>query len=367
MLTPTNAAERHRLFWGLQCAGWGGTLLLGLAFVSTGYLPWRDALIIGLFRTGFGFGATCLLRLGYRWLRLHPGNVWAWGGGIFVFCGVLAGIDCLLTTSVVGQAGVDLSHPKVAQFLDGSLILRWLLYWLWSVLYFGITHALDMQRTRVRLAEAEAAARTSELQALRAQINPHFLFNALGSILADSENAATVRHLTLALADYLRFSFQVRGDYEPLGTELHALENYLRVEKARFEENLEYRIDVPTVLRQSPVPPALVLPLLENAIKYGQRSSIRPLRLAISAQLANGELHVAVTNSGEWIEETDGASIRTGLANLRRRLELLYGKRARLITKHGNGEVCVSVFLPLAEGNGKGQTALDHSREAVTS
>src|SRR5690606_8063207 len=133
----------------------------------------------------------------------------------------------------------------------------------WSVLYFGINYWLDTQRVRLELAEAEAAAQTSELKALRAQINPHFLFNALGSILAESDNARSVRELTLALSDYLRFSLQQHREQEPLKSEIDALENYLMVEQSRFGANLEYQINASREALEAPVLRTLIQPLLE--------------------------------------------------------------------------------------------------------
>src|SRR5690606_4462911 len=181
------------------------------------------------------------------------------------------------------------------------------------------------QRVQMELAEAEAAAQTSELKALRAQINPHFLFNALGSILAESNNPANVRELTLALSEFLRFSLQQRGEFEPLKTELNALTNYLQVEKSRFGDKLEYRITASDEARATPVPRTLIQPLLENAIKYGQRSEVRPLRLTIDARVEDGFLLLRVMNTGRWVAPETNPSTKTGLANLRRRLQLLYG------------------------------------------
>ena len=342
-------AWRKRLFWKLQAIGWGGTALMGIVFTSVGYLPLQDAVLLTPFRAVLGIVITCAMRYGFARLRKTSGNLWGKAALVLFGCGVISFADSGLILLLADALGVEFDR-SLEYFLKGTVLMRWMFYWLWSVLYFGINYWLDTEHARLRLAQAEAAARSAELQLLRAQVNPHFLFNALNSILAESENPSSVQALTQALSDYLRFSLQQPGDVHALGVELDALENYLRVEKARFEENLEYRIDANAAARRTPIPIALVQTLLDNAIKYGQRSTIRPLRVVISAVEADGFLRVSVANTGEWIAAP--TSTGTGLANLCRRLQLLYGGAASLATEAAGHEVRVHVRLPLAEKRG---------------
>ena len=345
--------HRKSLFWLLQCTGWLGVALLAMTFTAITYIAWEDAFWLTLFRTGFGFFATCILRLLYRRMRKKWHSNWLIGISAVLICGFVGALDVLLTLGLghlldIGMESSELrDFSELSTFLQASLLMRWVIYWFWSVLYFGINYWLDTQRVQLELVEAEAAAQASELKALRAQVNPHFLFNALGSILAESENPGKVRVLTLALSDYLRFSLQRHSELEPLETELRALENYLQVEQARFEENLEYKVNAEQAALKAPVPSALVQPLLENVIKYGQRTSARPLRLTISALVKNDCLFVTVTNSGKWVPPETHPSTKTGLANLRRRLQLIYGEDAGLEMTDGDNEVSAKVHLPV--------------------
>ncbi len=350
--------HRKYLFWLLQCTGWLSVALLAMTFTAIAYIDWEDAFWLTLFRTGFGFSATCVLRLLYRRMREKWHSSWLIGISAVLICGFVGALDVLLTLGHGHLLGIGMNSSalrdfsELGTFLQASLLMRWVIYWFWSVLYFGINYWLDTQRVQLELAEAEAVAQASELKALRAQVNPHFLFNALGSILAESENPDKVRVLTLALSDYLRFSLQRHSELEPLETELKALENYLQVEQARFEENLEYQINTEHAALKAPVPSALIQPLLENAIKYGQRTSARPLCLTINALVENGCLFVSVINSGKWIPPETHPSTKTGLANLRRRLQLIYGEDASLELTDGDNEVSANVRLPM-----KGSTA----------
>lgn len=343
----TGKAERRRLFWKLQCGSWLALGLLVILFAANSYYRLPDAICVGLFRTALGFGISCVLWLGYRQLRQRRGNIWSRSICICFVCGLAGIVDGLFTGAFVQAIGVDLDRTGAREFLFFSPLIRALLYLSWSGAYFGITYWLDTQQTQLHMAQVEAAARTSELAMLRAQINPHFLFNALGSILAQSDNPHLVRQLTFALSDYLRFSLQQRGEWESLGVELKALENYLQVETTRFEENLEYRIDASERARACTVPNAIVQPLLENAIKYGQRSSIRPLRIEIVATVEESTLVIAVSNSGEWLAPEQHDSSKIGLSNLRRRLQLLYADKAILRIEPRRHKVCVWMYLPL--------------------
>lgn len=352
---PVGNGRRRRLFWQLQCVGWAALGVLITFFAVNSYFDFADALCLGVFRGVLGFGITCLLWLGYRRMRLNFGNLWPRGVYIFLACCVAGTVDGLLTVVFAEAVGVDLERTGAREFMALAPFVRSLLYLFWSVLYFGIGYWLDTQQAQLRLAQAQVAARTSELKALRAQINPHFLFNALGSILAQAENPSFVREITFALSDYLRFSLQRNGELEPLGGELRALENYLQVEKARFEEDLEYHIDADERARSVCVPNAIVQPLLENAIKYGQHSATRPLRVSIRARIDGEVLLIAVENSGDWIEPEHTKSSKIGLSNLRCRLRLLYEDEAALRVESGAGSVCVRVWLPLKADTQIGQ------------
>lgn len=346
----TDTRWRSGLFWGLQLGGWGAAILLTIFVSAATFFPARDAVVLGLIRTAFGFIITCGLRYPYHYLRIRPGNLWLRGMAIFLISGVLSFFDGGVTLLASHVFGMDSSSMVSRQFLVGSTFMRWMVYWLWSLLYFGINFWLDTQHASLRRARSEAEARVGELRLLRAQVNPHFLFNALNSIQAGAGDPALVQSLTQALADYLRFSLDQKGDIQPLGVELDALENYLRVEKVRFEEKLDYRIMADPSARRLPAPIALVQPLLENAIKYGQRTSSWPLRVKVAAEVADGRLRVSVANSGKWVEPEAGRSTGIGLANLRRRLDLLYGGQADLVTETVGDEVQVSVLLPAAGG-----------------
>jgi LytS/YehU family sensor histidine kinase len=217
-------------------------------------------------------------------------------------------------------------------------------FMIWLLLYFGI-------KSLMLHAAIEREFQQSELKLLRSQVNPHFLFNALATIMAVRKDEEMVSRVTQSLADYLRFSLSQESQDQflhPLGQELAALENYLLVEKIRFQEKLEARIEVSEQASAAHVPTALIQPLLENAIKYGQQTSPPPLCIAIEARLSAGRLLLMVENTGRWVEPEASDSTGLGIANLRKRLHLLYADQAELTFDRTASAVRARVSIPIS-------------------
>jgi LytS/YehU family sensor histidine kinase len=149
------------------------------------------------------------------------------------------------------------------------------------------------------------------------------------------------------LSDHLRFSLEKSKPLEPLGRELDALESYLELQRARFADNLECYIETSPAALKVLVPPMLVQPLLENAFKFGPRSSPMPMRVGVNAMVENGALLITVTNSGKWVTPGHGETSGTGLTNLRRRLFLLLGEAAMLEVVEKPEEVRVEIRVPV--------------------
>lgn len=204
-----------------------------------------------------------------------------------------------------------------------------------------------MKSLELRAAEAEAALRTSELTRLEEQIQPHFLFNALTAVLACRHDPEAVASVTIGLSEHLRSCLSRQRTLEPLSRELDALNHYLTVQRARFGRRLDCRIDCTPEARGLLVPPVIVEPLLDNALKHGAVTSPDPLRIVVDCRKEGHTLVVTVDNSGSWIEPGSDGRHGTGLANLRKRLSLLEFHDATLESGPCAGQVRASLRLPL--------------------
>jgi signal transduction histidine kinase len=336
---------RRLSFWPLQIGGWTLYTVFPLAAYLVGGIQSPDYLWLAFTRGVSGFVLTTALRplcqrifkAKIRYAVLFP---------LLVVAALVLGV---LEWDAMRRIGTLLGIPSSgfaqSEVFGGFVLLRAIVLLLWLLLYFGI-QALR-QNT-----ETEREFRKAEARLLRSQMNPHFLFNALNTIMAVRKDATKVEAVTQSLADYLRFSLQQEEGKEhgvstyPLGDELAALEDYLRVEKERFGDDLVCRIDAEEDARRTPVPSALVQPLLENAIKYGQETGPRPLQVSITAQVVQGKLQIEVQNSGHWVEEGSPQAGRIGLSNLKRRLNLIYGHTASLDIRHTPAMVKVCIALP---------------------
>lgn len=186
-----------------------------------------------------------------------------------------------------------------------------------------------------RSVEAQQAAAEAQLQALRAQINPHFLFNALNTIAAMTRLAPhKAEAVTEDLAELFRYSLQT-GELRtvPLHDELEVVHLYMRIEKARFEERLHLDVDVPHALRSHPVLAFMLQPLVENAVKHGMGRSEHVCVVRVAGWREGDALHLAVTNTGPGFDTTDLPTLTQrgiGLRNIQRRMEVHYGPRAQM-------------------------------------
>jgi hypothetical protein len=202
----------------------------------------------------------------------------------------------------------------------------------------------------IRMAQIRSLTAEAELRALRAQLNPHFLFNALNTIsyligTAPERAQGTLLKLTSLLRAVLRSPANTT-----LGEEIAMVAAYLEIEKARFDERLTVGIDVPDELRSVRVPPLVIQPLVENAIKHGIANSRGGGAVSLSARAAGGELLLTIRNSGASTSDTEIAAGRrrgVGLANLEARLERHFGGAAHFKLASTGTETVATVSMPL--------------------
>jgi two-component system LytT family sensor kinase len=198
--------------------------------------------------------------------------------------------------------------------------------------------------------EYSKLATEAELKALRSQINPHFLFNALttvGYLIESSPKkaVATLMHLTKLLRAVLRST----GEFSTLGDEIRLIEDYLDIERARFEERLIVQIDVPAELSSVQIPAFVLQPLAENAIKHGISANKAGGELWIHAERADGFLKLSVRNTAAGRKLHDvSTSNGVGLQNIRDRLKSYFGPRSTVTLDLGaDGWTTAEVRIPL--------------------
>jgi two-component system, LytTR family, sensor kinase len=215
----------------------------------------------------------------------------------------------------------------------------------------AIRLAHERYEREIRDQEMGKLATEAELRALRAQINPHFLFNALTTLgyliqQAPARALDTLMRLTTLLRSVLRSE----GEFTTLGHEQELIECYLQIERERFEERLDAQVDVPASLTGIAIPALIVQPLVENAIKHGIARSREGGRVLVTARLDrdDGDLRIVVRNTGAPLNgRTPAPGGGIGLQSVERRLRCYYGEAAGLtLTRADNGETVAELRLP---------------------
>ena len=258
---------------------------------------------------------------------------------------------------VLWRLGVnDQPYLNAGNLLIGGGIMDGITLALFSLLFFAVDHWLQLREQREKAREATALAHQAQLQMLRYQLNPHFLFNALNSIramiLQEPERA---RQIVTELSEFLRYSLNGRGHESTLGEEMLAIENYLAIQRIRFEEKLVVTVHVDPELLGFVLPCFLVHPLVENAVKHGMETSEPPLRVEIEVAARARGLRIRVSNTGRLVPpapaEAGGArdGTGTGLRNVTQRLELAFPGRHAFSVVEQDGWVHAEILLQPAK------------------
>jgi two-component system LytT family sensor kinase len=351
MPAPALPPTRWRLspYWTAQFLGWGAYgvakyTLAGAAYPSVG----RVLLLVAI-----GLLASLPLRPLYRGLRER-----GIAQPLMILLAVLASfalanVWLLLYDGLLHWSG---AHPFEGwpSYSKGVLNKTPVLL-AWSALYLGIKHQQELQAERERTLRATALATEAQLEMLRYQLQPHFLFNSLNSLRAlIAEDPSRAREMVTELSDFLRYSLLARGATEmPLADEVASIQRYLTLEQVRYEGRLQVAVEVDPAAESYPVPSFLLHPLAENAVKYGIRTSPRPLRVRVAARVDGPRLLVEIANTGRWCDPEEGlpeTGLKVGLSNVRQRLAKLYPGRHTF--EVGQSDGWVRARIELVNGSG---------------
>ena len=240
-----------------------------------------------------------------------------------------------------------------------KLLIEWLLIDLLvyaAILVFAriLAYREQSYRDQLRASRLHAALSAAELRALELEVQPHFLFNALNAIAVLVRDGDTDRasRMVVALGDLLRLTLKRRGRvFVPLVEELDHVRRYLDLQKARFADRLDVRIDVPDEALNVEVPCLILQPLVENAVRHGIEGKRGHGTVGVNVKRSNGSLEIEVSDDGPGLRP-DAVSSGTGigLANLRARLEALFDDRWRLELGDAEGQgTLVRVLIPSRE------------------
>ncbi|MEM1127675.1 MAG: histidine kinase [Bacteroidota bacterium] len=353
-------------YWTLHLWGWAAFgLAWGIGFV--GEIPWDVIVVRAAPLAVLGALVTAAMRVVYD-------RVQAWSLTSVLMVVVGAGVSYVgsavwtmayyghlhTVAPVILSAIRDQPMPPLrdGRILDGT-VLRWTITLGWSALYAGFQYHVALQDERVRAIQAEAHAHQARLQALRYQLNPHFLFNALNGVstLVTEVRTREATDMLAQLSDFLRLTLEAEDTAEvPLAEEIDFTRRYLDIEQARFGDRLQVHYAVDAEALSVPVPALVLQPLVENAVKYAVAPREEGGQINVTAEVDHSVLLVTVADNGPGaplgghVEGPDGADggLGVGLANVRARLHERYGDEAQMEAGlAGTGGFRVRLRLPL--------------------
>ncbi|HEY2896881.1 MAG TPA: histidine kinase [Gemmatimonadaceae bacterium] len=338
-------------FWLFQCLGWTG-FVAALLFPWLGALPLQGMLIAKAPLIIAGVAVTLLLRMFYR--ALLKAGVRGWmlvlAVSVATYAAAIAwsfSADWISRVLLHGVEHVSLIRLSFDRF--GGTWYCALVLLAWSMLYFSVTQSRSLLTERERSVRSESLARKARLDALRYQINPHFLFNTLNAIstLVVEVRSAEASAMISRLSDFLRLTLSGDSDAEiALVDELSFVRQYLEIERVRFGDRLIVDIAIPPELEMLPVPALLLLPIVENAVRHAVERNENGGRIAIRAELDRETLHLIVADDGRGEEPASSAGSGIGLSNTRARLQQLFGDRQQLrhtARRNGGSEYLVAI------------------------
>lgn len=240
----------------------------------------------------------------------------------------------------------DDRHYSLMRGLLGVWFFMVLLFGGWAGVYVSSLAVKRSNKAEVDRLETETALRDAELRALKAQINPHFLFNSLNTIRAlVNEHPERAQDAVLHLSLILRASLQSERMLRSVRDEIATTRHYLELEKMRFEERLQISIQIDPAAMDAMLPTMILQTLVENAIKHGIGTMVKGGILEISGNIENNRLVIAITNPGSIDNKNDGTGL--GLTNARMRLQRMIGSDARLDISENDGIVTARLDLPI--------------------
>ena len=233
------------------------------------------------------------------------------------------------------------------QTVTWRAMLGGLIYLVLVLIYYLVSNSQKLQERSQQEEKLKGLVRDAELNMLKSQINPHFLFNSLNSIASlTMTNPDEAREMIIRLSDFLRYSLKHReNEYVPLGEELGRMKDYMAIEKVRFGEKLLYEFKINGECEKFPVPTMIFQPLFENAIRHSVYESVDPICVKFSCMREQEHMKAVISNDYDpAVPSRKGTGV--GLQNVRQRIALAYKENGSVQWTGKDGIFTVTILFP---------------------
>ena len=318
--------NKEKTFWFLQIFGW---IIFFFQYIFV-FSPIKDFtfqnFLNRVINLSVGFIISVLLRYRLRKINFLEYSFISLSIIIFVssfICSALWSVGSIVIVESLINNKITLGNITFWEIVVG-IIRNNAVFIGWSGLYFGIKFWMEWVSQKEKTDNALLLVRNSQLEMLKYQLNPHFLFNTLSSLRAlTSDENKKAKEIITKISEFLRYTLiEFHNNEVALSKEIEVIKNYLDIEKVRFEDELIVEFNIEPTAESCNIPIFLIHPLVENAIKHGMHPSPIPLKIIITAKMLDDFLNISVFNTGRWIETDKNNHDGRGLENIKRRLEI---------------------------------------------
>ena len=318
--------NKEKTFWFLQIFGW---IIFFFQYIFV-FSPIKDFtfqnFLNRVINLSVGFIISVLLRYRLRKINFLEYSFISLSIIIFVssfICSALWSVGSIVIVESLINNKITLGNITFWEIIVG-IIRNNAVFIGWSGLYFGIKFWMEWVSQKEKTDNALLLVRNSQLEMLKYQLNPHFLFNTLSSLRAlTSDENKKAKEIITKISEFLRYTLiEFHNNEVALSKEIEVIKNYLDIEKVRFEDELIVEFNIEPIAESCNIPIFLIHPLVENAIKHGMHTSPIPLKIIITAKMLDDFLNISVFNTGRWIETDKNNHDGRGLENIKRRLEI---------------------------------------------
>ncbi len=341
--------KKQRLYWICQITGWGSYVLLTFLINRFDISEFNIQFMLNLVSTFLiGIGTSHLYRyfiIRNKWLDYKISHL----------------IHRVIIASVVFAVLFYLLHILVSEMLIAGRIVRFETseviqtvmnltanYILWTLLYWLFHFIQNYRKEEIKNLKWQAAKNEIELNKIKSQLNPHFIFNSMNSIRAlVDEHPNKAKDAITMLSNILRSSLLMgRKKLIHFEEEMALVKDYLDLEKIRLEDRLKIELDIDDQSKFFEVPPLMIQTLVENGIKHGVSKLKSGGRVAIKSRIVDDKMTITIINTGSFVNGTSN-SVGFGLKNTNHRLKLIYGDDGKFSIKNAEeGEVAAEIVIP---------------------
>lgn len=337
-------STKRKLYWISQLIGWFSYVVLmavlnqldGAEFSFSVFLNLLTTFLLGVFSSHLY--RELILKLDWLKLKIVQLIPRVFGASI-VFGALFIFLHTFISEIMIAGGRYEMNWLEVLQLTLNLAVI----FMLWSLLYFLYHFIRNYRKEEIKNLQWQALQTEIELNKLKSQLNPHFIFNSMNTIRAlVDENPKNAKDSITRLSNILRSSLRMgREKVIRLEQELNLVNDYLNLEKTRYEERLELVFEISKDAMDYYLPPMLLQTLVENGIKHGISKLPKGGSVKVKAEADTENLYLTIENSGQ-LQEYEDEEVGFGLLNTKQRLNLLYGSRAEFKIENKNQSTVIA-------------------------